>query len=209
MKESNSPGQEDQLVAKARSGDLESFEALVNLYAKRIFHIAYKIVESIHDAEDVLQETFLKAFENLPQFRAESSFYTWIVQIAVNGALQRVKKRRLQTVSLDGLYGDDDDFRPERIVAWDDNPEKIYSRKETQHILEEAIVSLPTLYRTVFLLKDVENMTMAKIARTLEISQPAAKSRLIRARLELREKLSRYFQKKGAPVYSGAHPHDH
>ena len=103
MIESNGLGQEYQLVTKARSGDLESFEALVNLYAKRIYHIAYKIVESIQDAEDVLQETFLKAFENLAKFRGESSFYTWIVQIAVNAALQRVKKRRSQTVSLDGL----------------------------------------------------------------------------------------------------------
>ena len=209
MIESNGLGQEYQLVTKARSGDLESFEALVNLYAKRIYHIAYKIVESIQDAEDVLQETFLKAFENLAKFRGESSFYTWIVQIAVNAALQRVKKRRSQTVSLDGLYGDDDDFRPQQIVAWDETPEELYSREETQHILEEAIASLPTLYRTVFLLRDVENMPMADIARILEISLPAAKSRLIRARLELREVLSRYFKKDGSPVYFGAHHHDH
>ncbi len=208
MIESKGLGQEYQLVTKARSGDLESFETLVNLYAKRIFHIAYKIVESIQDAEDVLQETFLKAFENLAKFRGESSFYTWIVQIAVNAALQRVKKRRPQTVSLDGLYGDDD-FRPQQIVAWNETPEELYSREETQHILEEAIAALPILYRTVFLLRDVENMPMADIARILEISLPAAKSRLIRARLELREVLSRYFKKDGSPVYFGAHHHEH
>lgn len=208
MNESNNPGQEYLLVSKARSGDLESFETLVNLYAKRVFHIVYKILESVHDAEDVLQETFLKAFENLTKFRGESSFYTWIVQIAVNAALQRVKKRRPQTVSLDEFNGDDDDFRPEQIVVWDDNPETLYSQKETQRILEESITSLPIIYRTVFLLKDVEDMRMTKIAKTLEISLPAAKSRLIRARLELRERLSRYFKKKGAPVYSGVHHHD-
>lgn len=208
MIESKGLGQEYQLVTKARSGDLESFETLVNLYAKRIFHIAYKIVESIQDAEDVLQETFLKAFENLAKFRGESSFYTWIVQIAVNAALQRVKKRRPQTVSLDGLYGDDD-FRPQQIVAWNETPEELFSREETQHILEEAIAALPILYRTVFLLRDVENMPMADIARILEISLPAAKSRLIRARLELREVLSRYFKKDGSPVYFGAHHHEH
>lgn len=207
MKESNSSGQVDQLVAKARAGNLESFETLVNLYEKRIFHITYKIVESLHEAEDVLQETFLKAFENLSNFRGESSFYTWVVQIAVNGALQRVKRRqRPQTVSLDELNSDD--FRPVEIVAWDENPEKIYSRKETQHILEEVIASLPVIYRTVFLLRDVENTPMEDVARTLEISLPAAKSRLIRARLELRETLSRYFKKKGAPVLSGAHHHE-
>lgn len=209
MNESNDLGQEYQLVSKARSGDLESFEALVKLYGKRIFRIGYKIVESFDEAEDVLQETFLKAFENLAKFRGESSFYTWIVQIAVNAALQRVmKRRRLQTVPLNGSYGDDDNFRPQQIVAWEETPEELYSREEMQHILEEAITRLPTLYRTVFLLKDVENMPMADIARILEISLPAAKSRLIRARLELREDLSRYFKKKGAPVYSGAHHHD-
>jgi RNA polymerase sigma-70 factor, ECF subfamily len=119
LKESKDSGSENLLVSKAQSGDLESFETLVSLYEKRIYHIAYKIVDSPHDAEDVLQETFLKAFENLPKFRGESSFYTWIVQIAVNAALQRVNKRqRYQSISLDGPDGVDDNFRPEEIAAW-------------------------------------------------------------------------------------------
>jgi RNA polymerase sigma-70 factor (ECF subfamily) len=208
MTESNLAGHENHWVAKARAGDIDSFEALVNLYEKRIYQIAYRIVENTHDAEDVLQEAFLKAFEGLQRFRGESSFYTWVVQIAVNGALQRVNKRRRRpTVSIDNPSEEDADFRPKEIVVWEEDPEKLYSKKETQIILEKAIASLPVIYRTTFLLKDVENLSLEAIAKTLGISLAATKSRLIRARLELREYLSKYFKKSGAPIYSAEHHH--
>lgn len=210
MEESNPAGHENELVAQARSGDTESFEALVNLYERRIYQIAYRIVENAQDAEDVLQETFLKAFENLQRFRGESSFYTWTVQIAVNAALQRVNRRRKRpAVSLDNDGDEEENFFPPReIVVWEEDPEQLYAKKETQDILERAIASMPTIYRTVFLLRDVENLPMEEAARSLGISVPDAKSRLIRARLELRESLGRYFRRKGAPVYSGEHhPH--
>jgi RNA polymerase sigma-70 factor (ECF subfamily) len=210
MEESNPAGREKELLASALSGHPESFEALVNLYERRIYQIAYRIVENAQDAEDVLQETFLKAFANLHRFRGESSFYTWTVQIAVNAALQRVNKRRKRpTVSLDN-DGDEEEkfFSPREIVVWEENPERLYAKKEAQVILDQAIAELPVIYRTVFLLKDVENLPMDAIARSLGISIPAAKSRLIRARLELRESLGRHFRKKGAPVYTGEHqPH--
>jgi RNA polymerase sigma-70 factor (ECF subfamily) len=155
-----------------------------------------------------LQETFLKAFENLNRFRGESRFYTWVVQIAVNGALQRVNRsRKRPTVSLDHSSEDDMNFRPREIVVWEEDPEKLYSKKETAAILEKAISSPPVIYRTVFLLKDVENLPVDAIARTLGISLAAAKCRLIRARLELREYLSGHFKKKGATVYSADHRH--
>jgi len=210
MEESNSAGHENKLVAGARSGDTESFEVLVSLYERRIYQIAYRIVENAQDAEDVLQETFLKVFENLQRFRGESSFYTWTVQIAVNAALQRVNRRRKRpTVSLDTDANENEDenfFPPREIVVWEENPEQLYAKKEAQVILEQAIAALPVIYRTVFLLKDVENLPVDEVARSLGISVPAAKSRLIRARLELRESLGRHFRKKGAPVYSGEHP---
>jgi RNA polymerase sigma-70 factor, ECF subfamily len=210
MEESNPAGREKELLASALSGHPESFEALVNLYERRIYQIAYRIVENAQDAEDVLQETFLKAFENLQRFRGESSFYTWTVQIAVNAALQRVNRRRKRpTVSLDNDRDEDENFfPPSEIVAWEENPEQLYAKKEAQVILDQAIAALPVIYRAVFLLKDVENLPMDEVARSLGISVPAAKSRLIRARLELRESLGRHFRKKGAPVYSGGHqPH--
>jgi len=113
MKESNPEGHENELVARARSGDTDRFEALVNFYERRIHQIAYRIVENAQDAEDVLQETFLNAFENLQRFRGESSFYTWTVQIAVNAALQRVnRRRRPPTVSLDTDGDEDASFFP-------------------------------------------------------------------------------------------------
>jgi len=208
MLKSNPSGQENLLVSKAQAGDVASFEALVNMYDRRIYQIAYRIVENSPDAEDVLQEAFLKAFENLHRFRGESSFYTWVVQIAVNAALQRrYKDRKRPTVSLDKSSQEDADFRPKEIVVWEEDPERLYSKKETRIILEEAIAALPIIYRTVFLLKDVEGLQMDVIARSLRISLPAAKSRLIRARLELRERLSKHFKKKGARVYSGEHQH--
>jgi RNA polymerase sigma-70 factor, ECF subfamily len=208
MSQSNPSRQENLLVAKAQAGDLESFEALVSLYEKRIYYIAHRIVENAHDAEDILQETFLKAFDNLRRFKGKSTFYTWIVQIAVNSALQKVNKRRRHpTVSIDNP-SEEADFRLKEIVVWEEDPETLYSKKETQIILQKAISSLPVIYRTVFLLKDVENVPVQIIARTVGISLPAAKSRLIRARLELREYLSKYFKKKGAPVYSADH-HSH
>lgn len=208
MDESNLVGHENELVAQARSGDTQSFEALVNLYERRIYQIAYRIVENAQDTEDVLQETFLKAFENLPGFRGESSFFTWAVQIAVNAALQRVNRRRKHpTVSLDNDGDEAANFLPPReIVVWEENPEQLYAKKEAEVILEQAIAALPVIYRTVFLLKDVENLPVDVVARSLGISVPAAKSRLLRARLELRETLGRHFRKKGAPVYSGEHP---
>ena len=208
MLASNPSGQESLLVARAQAGEIESFETLVSLYDRRIYQIAHRIVGNPQDAEDVLQETFLKAFENLDRFRGDSSFYTWIVQIAVNAALQReTKRRKRRMVSLDDSSQDDADFRPKEIAVWEEDPERLYSQKETGAILEKAIASLPVIYRTVFLLKDVEGLPVEAIARTLGISLGAAKSRLIRGRLELREHLSKYFKKKGAPVYSAEHQH--
>src|SRR5512134_718891 len=122
MEESNAAGRETELVARALSGHTESFEALVNLYERRIYQIAFRIVENAQDAEDVLQETFLKAFEKLPSFRGESSFYTWTVQIAVNAALQRVKRRRKRpTISLDSDGADEENvFSPREIAIWEE-----------------------------------------------------------------------------------------
>ena len=208
--ESKKSESEVEWVQKAQAGDLEAFESLVSLYEKRIYNIARRILESEPDAEDVLQETFLKAFESLAKFRREASFYTWIVQIAVNASLQRLNQRKKwATVSLNGVdeRDNDDDYRPREVVIWEDHPEKIYSRKELKEILNAAISSLPAIYRTVFLLKDMENLSAEQVARMLGISLPATKSRLIRARLELRERLGSHFRKKGAEVLPLDHTH--
>jgi RNA polymerase sigma-70 factor (ECF subfamily) len=197
-----------ELVQKAQAGDVDAFESLVTLYERRIYNIAYRLVEKRDDAEDVLQETFLKAFENLAQFRGEASFYTWIVQIAVNAALQKLKKQqRVPTVSLDEGPEEERDYRPKEIAIWEETPESLYSKRQIKKILDQAIASLPLIYRSVFLLADVEELPMARVAELLSLTLPAAKSRLIRARLELRDRLSRYFKKKDAPVFAAEHDH--
>jgi RNA polymerase sigma-70 factor (ECF subfamily) len=209
-RESKKAETEVEWVHKAQAGDLKAFESLVSLYEKRIYNIARRLLESEPDAEDVLQETFLKAFESLGKFREEASFYTWIVQIAVNASLQRLKQRKKwATVSLNDIdeRDNDDDYRPREVVIWEENPEKIYSQKELRDILNAAISSLPVIYRTVFLLKDMEDLPAEQVARILGISLPAAKSRLIRARLELRERLGSHFRKRGAESLPLDHTH--
>ena len=209
-RESKKAETEVELVQNAQAGDLDAFELLVSLYEKRIYNIARRLLDSEVDAEDVLQETFLKAFENLARFRREASFYTWIVQIAVNASLQRLNQRKKwSTVSLSetGETDDDEAYLPREVVVWEENPELIYSQKEIREILNAAISSLPVIYRTVFLLKDVEKLPAEQVAGILGISLPAAKSRLIRARLELRERLGNHFRKKGAENLPLDHTH--
>ena len=212
MPESKATEKELDWVERAQSGELDAFESLVSLYEKKIYNVAYRLLGNRQDSEDVLQETFLKAFEHLAQFRKESSFYTWIVQIAVNASLQRLNQRRKwPTVSLDESDEPEDDtaYHPREVVAWEEDPERLYSQKEIREILNEAIASLPMIYRTVFILKDMENLPVEEAAQVLGVSLPAAKSRLIRARLELRERLGKFFRKRGAAGIPVEHSHGH
>jgi RNA polymerase sigma-70 factor (ECF subfamily) len=209
-RESKGTEKELEWVNKAQAGGLEAFESLVSLHENKIYNVAYRLLENEHDAEDVLQETFLKAFENLSKFRKEASFYTWIMQIAVNASLQRLNQRRKwSTVPLDETSeaADEDSFHPKEVVIWDEDPERLYSQKELRGILNAAIYSLPLIYRSVFVLKDLEHLSVEQAAQMLGISLAAAKSRLIRARLELRERLGKYFRKKGAVSLPADHNH--
>jgi len=137
-----------------------------------------------------LQDAFYKAHTRLDQFKADAQFYTWLVRIAVNEALMRLRKRRnSKTVSLDAELETEDGSLKREAVSPDDNPEQEYSRDETRKLLEEAIDSLDEGYRTVFVLRDVEGMSTQETADLLELSISAVKSRLLRARLQLRDKL--------------------
>jgi RNA polymerase sigma-70 factor, ECF subfamily len=191
-RESNQAGTEQQLVARAVEGDWEAFEALVTLHERRIYHIAFRILANTQDAEDVLQETFLKAIEHLEQFRQESSFFTWIVRIAFNTSLQLVHKSHSMG-PLEEYSNKSEHFLTREIAISGETTEHIFSRLEVQQILNRAIAALPVIYRTVFLLKDVDNLPVEQIASLLRITPPAVKSLLIRARSELREYLSKHF----------------
>ncbi len=193
-----------ELVDQAKSGDPAAFTELVNRYERNIYRLARHITQHEEDAEDVLQETFLKAFRSLDQFQGLSKFYTWLVRIAVNESLQKLRRRRGDAaVSLDEPIETETDFVPREVEDWGENPEERYGRAEIKNILTGAIDRLKPGFRAVFVLRDVEELSTEETAEALNLSVPAVKSRLLRARLELREKLSRVFRKHGtdAPVY--------
>ena len=185
------------LVQAAKSGDVSAFEELVRRYDRNVFRIAQHITQNREDAEDVVQDAFLKAYSNLAQFQGQSKFYTWLVRIAVNEALMKLRRRRPErTVSLDEEVKTEEDSVPREVADWSPNPEQQYSQAELREILSKTIQGLPPGFRTVFVLRDVEGLSTEETAEALDLSIPAVKSRLLRARLQLRERLSRYFQRR-------------
>jgi len=194
---------EAAIVAQARLGDAKAFSELLRRYEGKIFRLAQHITQNREDAEDVLQEAFLKAYEHLDQFQGQSKFYTWIVRIAVNQALMKLRKRKSdRSVSLDETIDTGEDTVAREIAAWDENPEQQYSREEINEILSSAIDGLAPIYRAVFVLRDVDELSTEETAEALELSVPAVKSRLLRARLQLRDKLTRYFKRKGDDAFA-------
>jgi len=188
---------ETALVTQARQGDSEAFNGLAERYQRNIFRLAQNITQNREDAEDVLQETFLKAYEHLPEFHGDSKFYTWIVRIAVNEALMKLRKRKWdKTVWLDEPINTGEDSVAREIAVWEDNPEQRYSKEELHDILDKAVNGLAPPYRTVFVLRDMEGLSTEETAEALELSVPAVKSRLLRARLQLRDKLTAFFKRK-------------
>lgn len=195
--------EEQDLVERARQGDAEAFTRLVDKYERKIYRLARNITQNDEDAEDVLQEAFLKAYSNLDSFQGQSKFYTWIVRIAVNEALMKLRKRKSdRTVSLDEPHETEEDTVSREIAVWEDDPEKRYSQEELRDILGRAVDSLKPGFRTVFVLRDIEELSTEETAEALGISVPAVKSRLLRARLQLRERLTRLFRRKGDDVFA-------
>jgi RNA polymerase sigma-70 factor, ECF subfamily len=187
------------LVQAAKKGDVGAFGELVKRYDRNVFRIALHITQNREDAEDVVQDAFLKAYENLEQFQGQSKFYTWLVRIAVNEALMKLRRRRPERmVSLDQEVQTEEDSMPREVADWSPNPEQLYNQAELRDILGKTIQGLPPSFRTVFVLRDVEGLSTEETAQALDLSIPAVKSRLLRARLQLRERLNRYFKKRQA-----------
>src|SRR5436305_5123791 len=187
------------LVNAAKAGDVGAFEELIRRYDRNVFRIAQHITQNREDAEDVVQDAFFKAYSNLAQFQGQSKFYTWLVRIAVNEALMKLRRRKPErTVSLDEEIKTEDDSVPREVADWSPNPEQMYNQAELRDILTRTIQGLPPGFRTVFVLRDVEGLSTEETAQALELSIPAVKSRLLRARLQLRERLSRFFQKRAS-----------
>ncbi len=189
---------EHLLVTAARAGNAAAFEELVNRYEAKIFRLTRNITGNHEDAEDAMQDAFLKAYAHLQDFHGDSRFYTWLVRIAANEALMRLRKRRPNQFSLDEPIEGEDDLMPRELEDWEPNPEQQYAQTEMQNIVSDVIDGLEPEYRIVFLLRDFEELSTQETADALGISIPAVKSRLLRARLKLREKLNRHFR-QGAP----------
>jgi len=186
---------EATLLAEAREGKPEAFTELVNRYERNIYRLALNLTGNRADAEDVLQEAFLKAYSHLDQFQGNSRFYTWLVRIAVNEGLMKLRKRRSdKSTSLDEMVETEDDAVPRQLVAWEDTPEQRYAKTELQSILSEAVESLEPTFRTVFVLRDIEGLDTEETATMLGLSVNATKIRLHRARQALRTLLAPHFR---------------
>ncbi|MDE3180165.1 MAG: sigma-70 family RNA polymerase sigma factor [Acidobacteriota bacterium] len=188
---------EAELVAEAKSGHSEAFEELVNRYEKKIYRLGVRLMGNDQDAEDVLQETFLKAFEHLKDFREDSRFYTWLVRIAVNEGLMKLRKRRSDKAGpMEDVVDDEGQVMPREFRDWKPNPEQEMGHKEMETILLDAARALPASLRAVFFLRDVEELSTEETAEALGLTAGAVKARLFRARFQLREQLSKLFKRE-------------
>lgn len=185
------------LLVQAAQGDFAAFQQLVARFQSRVFGVAFRIVGQRQDAEDVTQQTFLSLIEKIDSFRGESSAATWILRIATNHALKVLRKRRgLPTVSLHEP-SDEDSYsslpHPEFIARWSASPETLAQQAETREQIEATLNSLDDKYRVVFILRDIEGLSVRETAETLDLTEGTVKVRLLRARLMLREQLTRKF----------------
>jgi len=186
---------EPMLVAAAKSGDISAFDALVGRYERKIFRLTQNITQNREDAEDAMQEAFMKAYEHLGEFEGNSRFYTWLVRIAVNQALMKLRRRRPNVVSLDEDIDTGEDVMPREVEDWGPSPEDRFEQTELAGILSKTIGELDPPFRTVFQLRDIEELSTEETAEALGLSVPAVKSRLLRARLKLRAKLNPIFRR--------------
>lgn len=202
-----------ELVGRAKAGAMEAFEALATRYERRVYSLAFRMLRHEQDAEDVTQQTFLSVLENLDGFRGDSSFSTWLLRIATHAALKVIRKRKgLDTVSLEEATEASDSFdsipHPEFIADWKESPGELVHRNETRRLLDESLAELDDGYRLVFLLRDVEGLSVDETSSALGISVANVKVRLLRARLQLREQLTRKLG-DAAKQLIHSHPHSH
>jgi RNA polymerase sigma-70 factor (ECF subfamily) len=184
------------LVQASKNGDVAAFEQLVKRYDGKLFRIAQSVTHNREDSQDAVQETFLKAYQHLAEFRGDSQFSTWLIRITLNQSLMKLRKqRRTREVSLDEDIRTDEGALPKEVIDWAPNPEQLYGTSELRDILIKTIEELQPILRTVFVLQDLEGLSTDQTAEVLNLSQSAVKSRLWRARLQLRERLNKYFGK--------------
>ena len=182
---------EQELIRRIQSGEPEKFYELIRPLERRVYAAAFAILRNPGDAEDAAQEAMLKAFANLRQFRGEARFSTWLIQIAVNEARMRRRKDHADVIEPIGEREDADGvYTPREFADWREIPSEALERREVRDLLLEALASLGSKYREVFVLRDVEHLSIAEVAENLGISTASVKTRLLRARLMLRDLLA-------------------
>jgi RNA polymerase sigma-70 factor, ECF subfamily len=182
---------EQQLIQRTRDGEREAFYELIQPYERRVYAAAFAILRNEADADDCAQEAFLKAFKHIRQFRAEAKFSTWLIQIAVNEARMRRRKERAEIMEpLDKDTNEEENYTPRDFADWREIPSEVLERKEIREKLAEALGSLGQIYREVFVLRDMEQLSIDETAKALGISTASVKTRLLRARLMLRDLLA-------------------
>lgn len=189
---------EDFDLAALRSGDRAEFARLVDTYYEMIYRLAVKMVNDTQDAEDILQETFIKAYRHLQGFDGRSSLSTWLYRIATNEALMFLRRKKVDQMSIDApggapYDGDEGDFEPVQIVDWCCLPEEELMSAEALAQLDQAVASLPPGLRAVFILRDIQGLSTREVSEVLSLSESAVKTRLSRARFRLREELTGYY----------------
>ena len=187
-----------EFVRRVKDGDTDAFEELVRRHGRRVYRSLVGILGNAEEAEDALQDCFLKAFQHLPAFEGRARFSTWLVRIAINTGVQRLRSRK----DFDTLDDESEDFKPRRIQAWDENPEDLYSRQELKMLVEREVMKLPAKYRVALMLRDLEELSTEQAANALGLSVPGLKARVLRGRLMLREAMVSYFTKTSAGVKS-------
>jgi RNA polymerase sigma-70 factor (ECF subfamily) len=188
---------ETDLLHQAKGGDFAAFQKLVTKLQPRVYGLTFRILQQAQDAEDATQQTFLALIENIADFREESSVATWVLRIATNNALKILRKKRtVKMISMSEMASEDsygDVPHPEFIAPWSQTADEIVQQAEVQAELEKALLELDDKYRLVFVLRDVEGLSVRETSQALDLTESTVKVRLLRARLALREHLTRKF----------------
>src|SRR5260370_20704719 len=178
------------LVHACKNGDVAAFEQLVKRYDRKLLRIAQHVTHNREDAQDAVQEAFLKAFQKLDQFREDSTFSTWLIRITLNQSLMKVRKQRRLTREISLCQESETDVLPIQVTDWSPNPEQLYWASELRDILVNALNGLRPILRMVFVLRDIEGLSTVQTAQALNVSHTAVKATLWRARLQLRERMN-------------------
>jgi RNA polymerase sigma-70 factor (ECF subfamily) len=202
---------EAELIRRVCQGDKEAFYGLVRPYERAVYVAAVSILNNPADAEEVAQEAVLKAFTHLAEFRAEAKFSTWLIQITINESRSRLRKdRRHLYESIDEARTDEEgDYSPKDFADWREIPSETLKRDELRNALKRALASLPLKYREVFILRDIQNLSIEETAEILGISEGNVKTRLLRARLQMRDALAPGIDgswSSGKPEYKKVRP---